>query len=314
MPRLDLSLAILACCGALAAAQGQKSSGSAKGAAATPPAQKKAPATPTLIARNDIQAIALMNNLLEQWGERSRSYKTIRAEFTLRDFDKDFGTQIFDCVALIQSPNLVSLEKAERAGDGTVRRVNRKAISDRDELFVCDGTSIYQYVGKSRQVLVNELPPEDRNKPLQEGALPFLFNMEPERVKRRYRFFLRQIHENYWFVQIEPRMANDPDEFRLAWIRLNKKTFLPDKLDVTQESITDEKGKLVGIKREQIYEFLNIDTNPKIAADAFKPPAVASGARVPLDRRWEIVRAKEPERKAAQRVPIDNRGAKPKAR
>ncbi len=226
-----------------------------------------------LIPKDDIQAIALMESLLEAWGKRSQQYTALSATFTREDKDKVFNDAVrYDCVAYLKSPNLASIEQREVKKPALARKFDRRAITDRDELVVCDGKNVIQYKGATKQVFLSPLDKDARVRALEEGPLPFLFNMQKDKAKRRFRFYLRLDDEktNSWFIEINPILAEDKKDISVAWLRLNKKTFLPDMVH-----LTDPDGN------SQIYRFKEINVDLALDDAVFKA--------VPKPEKWELI-------------------------
>src|SRR5262249_21932659 len=71
------------------------------------------------------------------------------------------------------------------------------------------------------------LAKEQRKRTLDEGPLPFLFNMKAEEAKQRYVMRLQGEDKNHYWVEVQPRLQEDRESFKTAWIRLDRQFLLP---------------------------------------------------------------------------------------
>jgi TIGR03009 family protein len=164
-----------------------------------------------------------MDELLGEWERRSATVKTLDAKFVREDIDaawKDKTT--YSGRAIMKSPNLAFLDLQRVREDG-------KTLVP-DNQIRCTGTEVYHYREATKQIFIYPLSEQDRQRALEEGPLPFLFNTRAEEIKRRYLLNLHSETENSYIIQIIPRETIDRDYYSQAWVQLNKRTFLPDRL------------------------------------------------------------------------------------
>lgn len=188
-------------------------------AAGTAPAQAAARPAP------DPQRMSV---LLVDWEARSKTTKTLYAKFTRDDVidDWDEKTQ-YDGAAFLQSPNLAYLNFEKVGADG------KKTFNER---IVCTGDRVYQFLADSKQVHMYALSQEDRLKAMEEGPLPFLFNMNAADANKRYRMQLVEENAELALIAIYPLQDVDREAFSRAYVWLNKSTFLPSKIQLMDPS------------------------------------------------------------------------------
>lgn len=194
------------------------------------------PAAPSAAGTAPAQAAATrpapdprrMSELLVDWEARSKTTKTLYAKFTREDVidDWDEKTQ-YDGAAFLQSPNLAYLNFEKLGADG------KKTFNER---IVCTGDRVYQFLADSKQVHMYALSQEDRLKAMEEGPLPFLFNMNAADANKRYRMQLIEENAELALIAIYPLQDVDREAFSRAYVWLNKSTFLPSKIQLMDPS------------------------------------------------------------------------------
>ena len=259
--------------------------------AATPAPRAAAPvprANPPDPARQ-----AKMEALLQAWAKQSAATTSLNARFKLVERGEiEELTKTYTGQALLQAPNLACLNKSkvedEAGPDG-----RRETFHER---IICTGLEVWQYRGPSKQIYIFPLA-KDRQSTLQQGPLPFLFNMRVDEAKARYDMTFLGENETVYTVRIIPRMPIDRESFIQAVIYLNKKTFLPDRL-----VLVDPNGK-----DRQEYTFDKVERNVAIPAVNFRPAEL---------RGWTLHRNPVPGAESAAApapAPAVNRPAAPPA-
>jgi TIGR03009 family protein len=199
-----------------------------------------------------------LSGILGEWEKQSKGLHSLDVRFNRRDvspaWDGADGPTEFRGRALLQSPDHAFLR---------FERVEREKAKERlviHEDIICTGKHVLQYAYPTRQVFVYPLSQEARNRALEEGPLPFLFNMQAASLEARFKLRLRdQVGEAY-LIEIFPRLPHDQESFASARLWLNMKTYLPDKLVLYSTTAKDRKE----------YEFCAIHTNPEIKPSLFQ--------------------------------------------
>ncbi len=136
-----------------------------------------------------------MNRLLEAWEKQSKKIISLDVAFLRVDKSPAWGEQYFQGRAMLQSPDLACLEfrKYKVGADGkplVVAGKNGQKVeqleSEPFERIVCTGKEVLQYTWDERKIFVFPLDKQVRQKALQQGPLPFLFNMKAVDAKKRY--------------------------------------------------------------------------------------------------------------------------------
>jgi TIGR03009 family protein len=221
-------------CIVVAAARGQAPDGRAPAAPAQAPRPAPAgqPAAPAAQPADPERAAkaAQMEALLRQWEQVSRSNEMLFAEFTRTDRSKAWPEpKVYEGVALLRKPNLACIEfKLREQGQPKPTFYER---------IVCSGDNrVYQFQGPTRQCHVYILPDDERRRALEEGPLPFIFNMRLEQARARYYWDLweetpaKDGESAKYIIRIIPKQAIDREEFSMALVMLDQTTFLPSAL------------------------------------------------------------------------------------
>ncbi len=238
-----LPLAIGAWAAGSASAQGTqpapKRQAPAGKAAQPAPAAAPAPVDPAAVKAQQVADRQAMDDVLAQWEVKSKKIVSLDVAFEKIERSKGFGDEFYQGRAMLQSPDLACLEFRKVLLDE-----NRKPIvkADKDgkpvvqlekepyERIVCTGTEVLQYAWDTRQIIVHPLDKEIRQKALQQGPLPFLFNMNAAETKRRYSMSLLKQNEREYLIGIVPSEQIDKGAFTQAFLWLSKETYLPNKL------------------------------------------------------------------------------------
>lgn len=236
-------------------------------------AQPMAPARPRTrpMAKADPAKVAKMEAVLREWAARSAEVKTLDAKFERIDrkplWDNGKPTT-YRGRALLQSPNkaCINIEK--------IVPPDKKGVdTEFYERIVCTGKDVFHYTAATTQIFVYPLDAAVRGHALEEGPLPFLFDMRVDEAKRRYHMTYNGEDDIQFNITIEPLQAIDRENFTLAKIYLNKKTYLPDSLVLNHPNGKDTES----------YLFSTIERNKEI-----RPSNFAGGD---WGKPWKLVRA-----------------------
>ena len=250
--------------GTLLAAAGLASP--ALGQGQNPPPRRQSPAAPAAKAAGptDAQAPnpAAMEKLLKLWEQQSARLTSLSVRFTRTDKSAQWGKEEYEGSACLQktAPNLDSSHLACLHFKEVTRVAGKQAQSVDHERIVVTGKQVRQYDYKSKQIFVFPLARQQRKRALQEGPLPFLFNMQAEEAKERYSMTLLKENADAYLIGVVPRVDQDKDVFSQAYLELSKKTFLPDRLLLVSPNQKDT----------QDYKFSDVVANGKINPQFFE--------------------------------------------
>lgn len=239
MRRVTGALRLLAAFGlmsgtALAQTQGTRPSASAGAqpkVAARPPASAngtqattpRAPAAPPAVPP---KPDARMKPILAEWEQRSGRLKSLDVKISRMDIDPAWKEkEQYVGRAFLQSPNLACLDfkKVTPGPEG-------KNLLVDNERIVCTGTEVWQYKPETKQVFIFPLDKQDQKRALEEGPLPFLFNMRAADAEARYYMSVVKEEKEHFIISIIPKLQIDQESFSKAFLQLNKSTYLPDRI------------------------------------------------------------------------------------
>jgi TIGR03009 family protein len=199
------------------AARGEKSAVPAPGSAASP----ARPVDP-----------AMMDWLLQQWEKQSARLKSLDVMILRTDETPDWGDmEFYEGRALFKAPNLAFIDFNKIKQDAKKKPIwdpaKKKWVSTPYERIVCTGTEVWQYRSDVQQIFIFPLEKNEQEKAIEEGPLPFLFNMRADDAKKRYQMTLISKDEKSYGVSIKPKLEVDKESFRQAFVKLDKVYLLP---------------------------------------------------------------------------------------
>jgi TIGR03009 family protein len=185
-----------------------------------------------------------MQQLLTLWAAQSAKLKTLEVTLHRVDSDPKWGAEEhYGGKAVFQAPQLAYLdfraEKMKEQSDPKDKRkkllvhvMNKKNVPESVpfETILCTGEEVWQYRYDVRKIYVFPLDKNQRKRALEEGPLPFLFNMQVAEANRRYQMVLKAEDQTRYLVGIQPLLKEDQDTFSLAWIYLDKNYLLPKRI------------------------------------------------------------------------------------
>jgi TIGR03009 family protein len=164
-----------------------------------------------------------LDEVLRAWEAQSQRTTSLRASFIRVDLDLAWNTKTYYAgTAVLRGPNLAYLDTQKYGEDNKTKTFF--------ERIVCTGNRVYHFQADTRQVHIYDLAEEDQAKAMEEGPLPFLFNMKAEQAKARYRMAVLGDTDAEWLIQILPIKDVDREGFSKALIRLDRSTFLPTEI------------------------------------------------------------------------------------
>lgn len=175
---------------------------------------------------------AKMDKLLGLWERQSTLLKTLDAKVFRTDVIPAWDeVEYYEGRAIFKSPNLAFIDFRKIKQDE-----DRKPIKDPktnawvsvpEERILCTGDEVWQYKSDTRQIFIYPLEEGQAEKAIEEGPLPFLFNMKAEAAKKRYVMTLMSEDDKAYGISIKPRLDVDKESFSQAFVQLDRKYLLP---------------------------------------------------------------------------------------
>jgi len=187
-----------------------------------------------------------LDQVLQQWEQRSGKIDTFTCDFTRLEYDPVFGPGVNEATGQkrhkTEGYGTVSYQKPDK-GSFQVKKLlawdakEGKYVENPNligEHWVCDGENVYEYVHSQKQLKVRPIPPELQGKNIADGPLPFLFGAEAEKLKRRYwlRVDPRASAGTIWLTAA-PKTRADAANYRQVDIMLDAERMLPFAIKVT---------------------------------------------------------------------------------
>ncbi|AMV39464.1 hypothetical protein [Planctomyces sp. SH-PL62] len=195
-------------------------------AAASPQAQEPAQAAPVAPGTD-------VDTLLKRWESQSTKLKTLDVTIFRTDVIPAWDEiEYYEGRAIFKSPNLAFID-FKKIKQGEDKRPIKKADgeaweSTHEERIVCTGTEVWQYKTDTSQIFIFPLEKDQAEKAIEEGPLPFLFNMKAEEAKKRYTIGLMATPDDKSYgVSIKPKLDVDRESFSQALVQLDRRFMLP---------------------------------------------------------------------------------------
>jgi TIGR03009 family protein len=251
------------------------------------------PARPDQAAQAPQQPSMDMDNLLLLWEGQSKKLQTL--EVAIYRIDKDAAwaeEEHYLGRAAFKTPQLAFLDfrkvKLQSQADPKAKdkkvlvpvKKDSKIVSNPYETIVCAADEVWHYRYDVKQIFIYPLDKNQRKRALEEGPLPFLFNMRAAEARQRYAMVLQHEDEKIYTVMIKPRLPEDQESFSIAWINLDKNFLLPLRIYL----LAPDKKSSKDFKLSQIQPNKEVKANLFIGVDPGKPWKVErnpGGAPVP---------------------------------
>jgi TIGR03009 family protein len=224
---------------------------------------------------------AKMKWLLEKWELQSAKLKTLDVRIYRIDKDVKWQDEVhFEGRAVFKNPNLAYLDfkkiKLAKGGDGQLAPVkdpkNGKPTTTPTETIVCGQNAVWQYLYEGRQVYIFPLAKGERQRALDEGPLPFLFNMRAQEAEKRYEMSLQGENAQYYLVKVLPKLQEDKESFKMALLYLERKYLLPARI-----ALVSPDGK-----SSRDFRLYDIQSNQPVKDEIFRGGVPARGG-------WKVV-------------------------
>jgi TIGR03009 family protein len=257
-----------------------------------------------------------MSQLLADWEGQSAKLNTLELAIYRIDKDAQWGDEEhYLGRAAFKNPQLafldfrkVKMQEQADPKDKTKKQFvplkkNNQIVSIPFETIVCTGEEVWQYRYDVKQIFIFPLDKDQRKRALDQGPLPFLFNMKAADAQQRYKMTLKGQDKTTYLVEINPRLEQDQETFSTAWVYLNKEYLLP-----TRIFLRDPNGKMTkDFILSQIKPNRNVDprlfvgVNPGNQFKIERNPGGPAPANTPKARRRQ-----QDDAKAAQRLQDPN--------
>ena len=179
---------------------------------------QSAPQAPFVLSAQQQQEVDLM---LKTWEQQSSQVKTFTCSFVRREYDQVFGHG--------DEPTHTDYgEMRYESPDKGLFWVREP--ESRQERWVCDGNSVFEFNFVTKKLTEYELPPEMRGKAIANSPLPFLFGATAESLRQRY--FLRLVtppdrrRTEVW-LEAYPKFREDAANFARAELILAGREMTP---------------------------------------------------------------------------------------
>ena len=177
-----------------------------------------------------------MDRLLELWEKKCKELNTLDVKILRIDQNPSWGLlEYYEGRALFKSPNLAfidfnKIKQDEKKKPVRDPRDKNKWISTPFERIVCTGQEVWQYKSDTQQIFIFPLGKNEEKKAIEEGPLPFLFNMCAKDARKRYQMSLISEDAKGYGVSIKPRLPEDEESFSIAFVNLDRTRLLPDRI------------------------------------------------------------------------------------
>src|SRR6185437_14621758 len=111
--------------------------------------------------------------------------------------------------AILRGPNLAFLDFQKYVKNEKTGKTELKP----HERIVCTGTEVWQYRSDTRQIYIFPLEKQNQKRALEEGPLPFLFNMKAAEAEARYEMTLVDETPRFFVISVNPLLKIDMESF-----------------------------------------------------------------------------------------------------
>lgn len=269
--------------------------------AQSPPATSK-PGPATKQARPDDNPMIIepvspeLKEILNEWEQKSGAIKSLHGKHTRYVYNSVFDLEKraegkfyvetpdkgrIDLVGLPPKKNEVSKKVGKQTGE------RYRLEADRDEMWICNGDEIVMVNGDEKTYEVAPVPEHLRGTKIMDGPLPFLFGMKSADAQKRFQLKLLSNTPTSLTIQIEPRRQSDADNYKMAEIMLDKKSYLPIAV-----RMYDQSDSLETVYRFEILDVNNRSLKAKLVgvfgdSDPFHPDLRKKGYKLVLPSQEE---------------------------
>lgn len=195
-----------------------------------------------------------MQLLLAQWAKQSTQLRSLDVKIRRLDKSAKWDDETYEGRAMFKSPNQAWLDFQK-----VVEKEGKKQLVPHERI-ICTGKQVWQYRSDTHQIYVHELGVQQRQRALQEGPLPFLFNFQADEARKRYQMKLLTEDPKSYVISVLPLLPIDKEAFSAAWVELDKTMLLP-----TQIVLLDPEGK-----SKKFFQMSGIKPNAPVMAENFQ--------------------------------------------
>ncbi len=181
-----------------------------------------------------------VDKLLRLWEIQSQKLKTLDVWIYRIDKNEAWDEEIhYEGRAVFKKPQLAYLDfkkiKTTKDAKGKLQPVAdalnpKKRATTPTETIICGADEVWQYLYPVRQIFIFPLAKEQRQRALDEGPLPFLFDMKAQEAKARYTMKILRQTEKFYLISVEPKLKEDKEAFKWAQITLDTVYLLPARI------------------------------------------------------------------------------------
>lgn len=167
--------------------------------------------------------------------------------------------------------------------------------------WVCTGTELMEFDRTDKECVITEIPEAMQGKTIYESSLPFVFNLDAERIKQR--FWIRPIESatgqtvqtlqnpagGKYVFEAYPRRQSDAANYQLVRIHLNARDFTIQALEIYPPNY-DAKTNVA----YDVYQFSEIEMNWGWLQRAAELEWLKEFIQVKAPSDWRVIRQKAP--------------------
>ena len=185
-----------------------------------------------------------MNDLLIRWEQQSARLTSLEVDVYRIDKDPAWWNdeKHFLGHAAFKGPQLTYLDfrKVKLQAQVDPKDKNKKKLAPvlkngqiqavPYQTIVCTGAEVWDYRYDVREIFVYTLDKDARKRALEEGPLPFLFNMKAQEAKERYDMVLWSEDDKAYLVKVLPKSREEKERYSTTWIYLDRSYLLPTRI------------------------------------------------------------------------------------
>ena len=229
-------------------------------------------------------AQAQLEKILQAWEHNSRGTKTLECKFDRWHYDMFAappGTHATKAEGVIRyaAPDKGKFKVESLAffnGAVAGKPTYKVQPGQFGEHWVCNGTELIEFDYSKEECRVQTLPPEMRGQHIFNSPLPFVFNLDAQRIQQRY--WVRQVAapmKGIIAIEAWPKTQADRSQYKMVKVSLDARTYLPVALEMYAPNFHSKTNP-----KWDVYEFS--DTKRNAIAHGFsnfvgkfldKPPA-----------------------------------------